>query len=157
MSRLLDLQNRFYDRIRSRSAYGVATKPAIAGGFDSLRDHKYAVVVTFKRNGQPVPTPVWFGLDDAGRMYVRTPRDAAKVKRLRHDPRVRVAPSTVRGRPLASAVEGTARVVPPTEEAHAEDSIQGNYGLFRRLYEGVGGALAREDLVYLEVTPRTPG
>jgi PPOX class probable F420-dependent enzyme len=46
------------------------------------------LLVTFRRSGEPVPTPVWFGLHE-GRVYVESLADAGKVKRLRHDQRVR--------------------------------------------------------------------
>jgi uncharacterized protein len=152
--RRLALQNRFYDAIRHRTAGRIAERKAVAGGFERLRGHKYCLLVTFKRTGEAVPTPVWFGLDDAGRLYVRTGRDVAKVRRIRNDPRVLVAPCTLRGKPLGDPVEGTARVVEPDEEGHAEDSLARNYGLGRRLYEGMGDAVA--DAAYLEVAPGTP-
>ena len=88
VSRRLQLQNRFYDAIRSRSARRAADGTATRGSFDSLRGHKYGLVVTFKRDGSPVPTPVWFGLDADGRLYFRTGAAVAKVKRIRNQPRV---------------------------------------------------------------------
>ena len=42
----------------------------------------------------------------------------------------------------------------PEDNARAERAIQANYGLGRRLYEGMGGPLGVE-MVYLEVTPAT--
>ena len=118
-----------------------------------MRGHKYCLLVTFKRDGSAVPTPVWFGIDADGRLYVRTGRDVAKVRRLRNDPRVRVAACTVRGKPLSDAIEGTARVVAAGEEEHAEAALRSNYGLGRRLYEGVGDAVGGVEAVYLEVAP----
>jgi uncharacterized protein len=109
--------------------------------------------VTFKRSGEAVPTPVWFGLDDEGRLYVRTGRDVPKVRRIRNDPRVLVAPCSLRGKPLGDPVEGRGRVVEPSEQSHAEAALAGNYGLGRRLYEGVGDAVAGAEAAYLEVVP----
>ena len=153
--RRLNLQNRFYDRIRSRAARRAAEGPAARGSFESLRGHKYALVVTFKRDGTAVPTPVWFGLDDEGRMYFRTGADVAKVRRIRNDPRVLVAPCTVRGKPVGASVEGTARVVDPGEREHAEAAIQGNYGLGRRLYERGADAVGGDE-AYVEIAPAAP-
>ena len=114
MSRRLEVQNRFYDRIRS-SAATRAAEGSMAGTFDHLRGHKYALVVTFKKDGSAVPTPIWFGLDAEGRLYFRTGAEVAKVRRIRRQPRVLVAPCTVRGRPLGPSVEGTARVLGPAQ------------------------------------------
>jgi uncharacterized protein len=95
---------------------------------------------------------VWFGLG-ADRLYVRSEADVAKVKRIRNDPRVRVAPCTVRGRPLGPPAEGLARVLnDPAEEQDAEAALQANYGLGRRVYEGAGAVMGIA-AVYLEITP----
>ncbi len=151
VSKLLDLQNRFYDRLRSRAAYGAADH-STTGRFDHVKGHKYGLIVTFKHNGDAVPTPVWFGLDDEGRLYFRTGPDVAKVRRIRNNPRVLVAPCTVRGKPLGPSVEGTARELPEAEREHAEAAIQSNYGLGRRLYEGTADAMV-DDVAYVEVVP----
>jgi PPOX class probable F420-dependent enzyme len=153
-TRRLEAQNSFYDRIRSRSAAtAVEAEPATTGSFESLRGHKYALLVTFKRSGEGVPTPIWFGIDDEGKLYVRTGRDVAKVRRIRNNPRVRVAPCTVRGNPLGPPVEGTAHVLPSEDEERAEAALKSSYGLGRRLYESVGDAVGGVEAVYLEVTP----
>jgi hypothetical protein len=64
---------------------------------------------------------------------------------------VRVAPASVRGKPTGPLAEGTARVLAAEDEARAERAIQSNYGLGRKLYEGMGGPLGAQ-MVYLEVT-----
>jgi uncharacterized protein len=153
-TRRLELQNRFYDRVRSRAAYRSAeTEAAGDGSFDSLRGHKYGLITTYKRSGEAVPTPVWFGIDAGGKLYFRTARDVAKARRLRNNPRVRVAPCTVRGKPLGVPVEGTARELPPEEEERAEDALRSNYGLGRRVYESIGDAVGGVGAIYIEVTP----
>ena len=139
--------NRFYDSIRSSKARDAE---ATVRGFDHLRGHKYALLVTYKRSGEGVPTPVWFGLDAQGRAYVRSGRLAVKLKRIANNPRVKLAPATVRGKPVGPYATGTARVVDATEEEHAERSLQSNYGLFRRIYEGSAGAM---EAYYIEITP----
>ena len=144
--------NRVYDRMRHPSADALAGEPSTVSGFEHLRGHKYCVLVTYKRSGEAVPTPVWFGLGE-GKLYVRSEADGAKVKRIRNDPRVRVAPSTVRGKPLGPPAEGRARVLAQAgEEQGAEAALQANYGIGRKVYEGAGGALGTET-VYLEVSP----
>ena len=83
--------NRFLDRIRSPAAARVAGEKATSGSFDELRSAKYTLLVTHKRSGEPVPTPVWAGLGEDGKLYIRTESDVAKVKRIRNDPHVKVA------------------------------------------------------------------
>jgi PPOX class probable F420-dependent enzyme len=144
--------NRFYDRIRSPKAAEAAGQPGQTSEFDSLRGSKYTLLVTFKRSGEPVPTPVWAGLAQNGRLYVRTEPESAKVRRLRNDPHVRVAASNVRGKPRGPVIEGRARVVPAGEEEYAERALADHFGLGRRMYEGTVGA-ASGPMVYIEVSP----
>jgi PPOX class probable F420-dependent enzyme len=146
---MIERANRFYDSIRRDDAVTAAEGEPGAEGFGHLSG-PYCLVVTYKRSGEAVPTPVWYGVDDGGRLYFRTYAPSAKVKRIRNNPRVRVAPSTMRGKPKGPSAEGAARVVEPSGEHHAEQAIQSNYGLFRRVYERTGGNI---EAVYVEVTP----
>jgi PPOX class probable F420-dependent enzyme len=150
--RLVALSDGFYDRMRHPAAAAAARSEPTARGFDALRGRKYCLLVSYRRSGEPVPTPVWFGLDGEGRLYVRTEAAAAKVKRIRTDPRVLVAPSNVRGKPAGPLAEGSARVLSAEEHERAERALRANYGLERRLYERVF-ARTGVPLTYLEVTP----
>jgi PPOX class probable F420-dependent enzyme len=140
-----------YDRVRNPQAATAARAGASASDFGALRRHKYALLVTYRRSGEPVPTPVWFGLDGPERLYVRTGADAAKVKRVKANPRVLVGPSDARGKPLGPLCGGAARLVPAPERDHAESVLRASYGLGRRLYERLLGE--RSPSTYLEVTP----
>jgi PPOX class probable F420-dependent enzyme len=149
LARATDL---FYDRMRSPRAADVA-QAAPTGSLEDLRPRKYCVLVTYKKNGEPVPSPLWFGTGN-GKLYTQTGANTAKVRRIGRNPEVRVAPATSRGRPLGAPFVATARVVPPEEEAEAERRLQANYGLGRRLYSLLS---SRVHNVYLEVTPTPPG
>jgi uncharacterized protein len=144
--------SRFYDRVRHPSARSLANEQSTVSSFEHLRGHKYCVLVTYRRTGEAVPTPVWFGLAD-GSVYVRSGADAAKVRRIRNDPRARVAPCTARGKPLGPPAEGRARVLDQHDDAaRAEAALEANYGLGRKMYERAGDALGTH-AVYLEITP----
>jgi PPOX class probable F420-dependent enzyme len=146
--RLARASDRFYDRMRSPQAADVA-KTAPTGRLDDLRGRKYCVLITYKRDGGAVPSPLWFGVGN-DKVYFQTGADSAKVKRLQRNPEVRVAASTSRGRALSAPFVGRARVVPANEEAEAERWLQANYGLGRRLYSLFGDRVSN---VYVEVTP----
>jgi PPOX class probable F420-dependent enzyme len=141
--------NGFLGRIRHPSASDVTE--ATTSGFGHLEGRKHCLLVTFRRSGEPVPTPVWFGLD-ADKVYARSEARVGKVKRIRANPRVLVAPCDNRGKPLGPAAEGTARILPPEREEDAERAIQSNFGLGRKFYEGVAMNVGPEG-VYLEVSP----
>jgi hypothetical protein len=145
--------DRLYHAMRHRSALAVGAQRDTVSDFEHLRGHKYCLLVTYKRNGEAVPTPVWFGLRD-GNAYIRSEGDVAKVKRIRNHARVRLAPCTVRGQTLGAPAEGRARLIAkgsPDEEM-AEAALKASYGLGRKLYERVAGRLVTS-LVYIEVVP----
>ena len=143
--------DKVYLRIRDRTAFDVDSGRHT--GFDELRGHKYALLVTFRRDGRAVPTPTWFGLGRDGHVYTYTFADAGKVKRLRNDGRTLLAPCNVRGRPLGPAVEGRGRILPRSEWARAEAAIAANYGLGRRAYNLPWRRREPEAMTYLEVSP----
>ena len=147
--RFADGWNGFLGRIRHPEANEVTE--ASTTGFGHLDGHKHCLLVTFRRSGEPVPTPVWFGMD-GGKVYARSEARVGKVKRIRANPRVLVAPCDNRGRPKGPAAEGRARILSPEDEDPAERAIQSNFGLGRRMYEGVAMNLGPEG-VYIEVTP----
>jgi PPOX class probable F420-dependent enzyme len=143
------LQNWFFARLLSSEARAsAAAEPG--GTLDDFRGHKYCLAVTYRTAGEPVPTPVWFGIA-GGRLYFRTEAPAGKVKRIRANGRIRVVPSTWRGKPRGQPVEGRARIVPRERESDAEAAIASNYGIGRRIYRRLLGARPH-DAVYVEVT-----
>ncbi|MDQ1373329.1 MAG: hypothetical protein QOJ09_667 [Actinomycetota bacterium] len=152
LERLGRFSDRLFDGLRSKRAFTLTHDDAISGNFESLRHHKYAVVVTFRRNGDPVPSPVWFCVDARGRAYLKTRYDAGKVKRLRIDSRTLIAGSNVRGKPTGPALRGTGRVLPKEEWAHAEETLAAAYGAGRRISERVLGG-PEEMGAYIEITP----
>jgi PPOX class probable F420-dependent enzyme len=147
--RVSDGWNGFLGRIRHPKAAEIIG--AETTGFGHLEGHKHCLLVTFRRSGEAVPTPVWFGLAD-GRIYARSEKRVGKVKRIRANPRVLVAPCDNRGKPLGPAAEGRARFLSSGDEQAAERAIQANFGLGRRVYEGLAMSVGPEG-VYIEVVP----
>ena len=64
---------------------------------------------TYRRNGEPVRTPVWF-LKENGILYVYTDDSTGKVKRIRRNSKVRVAPCHFFGKPKADYVDARAEI-----------------------------------------------
>ncbi|MGY1779319.1 PPOX class F420-dependent oxidoreductase [Geodermatophilus sp. SYSU D01036] len=87
----------------------------------------YVSLTTFRRTGEPVPTPVWAAPDGDG-LVVWTRADSGKVKRLRHTARVTVAPCDVRGRVTGPVVEATAELLEPHEWRQARAALARRYG-----------------------------
>lgn len=96
----------------------------------AIRDQKYISLITFRKNGTPVATPVWFG-EDGEKLYVMTRSDMGKTKRVRNNPQVRVAPCTIRGKATGPEFAARARILPPQEHAHARQTINRKYWMAR--------------------------
>jgi uncharacterized protein len=114
----------------------------------TVRDREL-ILVTYKRSGDRVATPVWAASAD-GVVYVRTQRASGKVKRLRRNENVLLAPCTVRGVPRNAPVPGRARLLSGADEAVAERALRARYGLVRALCASVQDLL-RVDMCYLAV------
>jgi PPOX class probable F420-dependent enzyme len=95
-----------------------------------IHDQKYISLKTFRKNGVGVATPVWFGEED-GKLYVMTRSDLGKAKRIRNNPQVRVAPSTIRGKVTGPEFPATARILPPDEHSRARQTINRKYWMAR--------------------------
>ena len=93
-----------------------------------LGDQKYISLETFKKNGQGVKTPVWFVLHNDA-LYVYTEADSWKVKRIRNNPRVRVAACTVRGKVKGPWLDSTASTVVGDERLAADRLLDRKYFL----------------------------
>jgi PPOX class probable F420-dependent enzyme len=133
-----------------RGARTIATAPR-NGSIEQVRAAKRTLVVTFRRDGRTVATPVWAAHED-GALYVRSERTSGKVKRLRNDRRVLIAPCTVRGKPLGAPLEALGSIVPAEGEAFAERVLAARYGLGRELFERTMDLL-RVDMCYLRIDP----
>src|SRR3954462_4152997 len=84
-----------------------------------LEGYQFLNLTTFRKNGIPVVTTVWFAqANDA--VYLWTAKTSGKVKRIRNNPTVQIAPSTHLGRPCGPSIEATARLLPLGEQHAAQ-------------------------------------
>lgn len=113
----------------------------------------YISLGSFKKDGSLVKTPVWVAPLD-GKLVVYTLRETYKVKRVRRDPRVRVAKCDVRGNVLGDWYDGTCRIVDDRdEEKRAYAAFHAKYGLMMRLGDVMSTLTGRiKRRVVLEIT-----
>lgn len=127
------------------------TQQTAAAPFAHLQGHKYMSLVTFRKNGQPVPTPVWFA-QVGDKLYVVTRGDSGKVKRIRSNAQVEVAPCTMSGQVLGESQEGMARILPDSEASQAHRALANKYKLMFQMF-ALMWRIQRHQIVYLEVQP----
>lgn len=93
-----------------------------------LAAEPYVSLATRRRDGREVRTPVWVAAA-SGRYYVVTAGESGKVKRLRADPRLRLAPCDVRGRVRGSWLEGQGRLLTDAAQIEAAHlALRRKYG-----------------------------
>lgn len=98
----------------------------------AFANEKYLNLMTFKKDGTGVATPVWF-VETDGTIYVYTLADAWKVKRIRNNPKVQIAPCDIRGKLKGEWVEARARIVDESEATTAHQLLDKKYGLMKKI------------------------
>lgn len=121
---------------------------------------KYLSLTTYRRDGTPVSTPVWF-VEEDGRLFVITAAQSYKAKRLRRNPAAMVAPCTARGVPRGDAIPVEVEFLPPEEHARVERLIADKYRvdrvlilpLYRLVMKLRGKQIDDRRGAYLAITP----
>ena len=81
-----------------------------------------------RRDGTPVATPVWV-VAAADRLYVWTGSETGKVKRIRNNPAVMLAPCSRRGNVTGPVVPAQAVIVPMGERPEIWRLFNAKYGM----------------------------
>jgi len=97
-----------------------------------FHNQKYLNMESYRKDGRGARTPLWF-VEDDGTLYFYTVADSYKVKRLRNNPRVRIAPCDMRGNVKGEWIDATARRLDPAEARRADDLLNQKYGLMKRI------------------------
>jgi hypothetical protein len=96
---------------------------------------KFFSIETYRKTGQAMPTPVWFAKSDDG-YYFQTQLNAGKIKRIRNNASVRIAPCTQRGKITGEWIAASARIVTDTPMAERGAALLNKkYGLMKRLFD----------------------
>ncbi len=121
-----------------------------------LADEQYINLETFKKDGTGVKTPVWTAPLD-GKLIVYSRDTAYKVKRLRRDPRARVAACDMRGAVRGPWLEATGRILEdPDHIRRAHEALRAKYGLVLKVGDFVARLTGRDKRrTYLELTVAT--
>lgn len=94
---------------------------------DALKG-QYINLTTFRRDGTPVPTTVWFAHLGDG-IVVPTGSTTGKAKRLRNDPTVEMVTAGMRGKVKSdTVVTGQARLLDGDDAQAAEAALRAKYG-----------------------------
>jgi PPOX class probable F420-dependent enzyme len=127
--------------------------------FAALRDQKYLSLETFKKSGEGVKTPVWFAADPAtdiagndARLYMYTIGNTGKVKRIRNNGAVKVAPCTIKGVVLGDWADGKVEIITGETASKAMKLLNRKYFPFRQLL-GFFALFSRRERVVMVIRP----
>ncbi|CCK24781.1 hypothetical protein BN159_0402 [Streptomyces davaonensis JCM 4913] len=120
---------------------------------DRIGQGKHVSLTTFRKSGRPVSTPVGSLVHD-GTLYALTAPDTGKVKRIRNNPQITIAPCAMNGTvpPGAPTATGTARLLDETSTAQVQDLMERRFCMYR-LVRLVDRVLHRErPLIAIAIT-----
>jgi PPOX class probable F420-dependent enzyme len=110
----------------------------------SFTDQKYLSLETFRRNGVGVRTPVWF-VQDGEALFVRTIANSGKVKRIRNNAHVNIAPCKLDGALLGDWVPAVGREVNnPETNQKVDQLLWKKYGLVKAMFSLAGSMNGRK-------------
>ena len=119
---------------------------------------KYLSIMSYRRDGTGVATPVWFVTED-DRLLVMTTARSGKVKRIRRNPGIGIAACSARGRLRSEPLPARAEVLPPSEVERVERLMSRKYRfdlLFIRPIRAIQMRRhpeRRDEPAILEITP----
>ncbi|MFM7492580.1 MAG: PPOX class F420-dependent oxidoreductase [Acidimicrobiaceae bacterium] len=103
-----------------------------------LKSAKYVSLITFRKSGEPVRSPVWFAQfgDNPNSYGVITETNAGKVKRIRANSKIEVQVCDAKGgiEPDAQKFSGVAHLVTGAEAVAVRKAISRRYGLTYKLF-----------------------
>ena len=119
--------------------------------FSSARNARTILLTTYKRDGTAVPTPVSIAFGD-GRAFFRSYDKAWKTKRLRNNPRVEFAPSTLRGKPTGPPVKARATLLEGDQACVAAKALARQHRVLQGLLVPMAHRIRRYLTMLFELT-----
>jgi PPOX class probable F420-dependent enzyme len=118
--------------------------------FAALDRNPYIALTTYRKNGAPVMTPVWFIQQD-GKLFVWTAVASGKVKRLKNNPQVQLGPSNHSGKLLGAIQTGSAQMAKEEEYPALDKAFKAKYGWLVKLF-ALLWKLQGHQHTYIEIT-----
>jgi len=122
----------------------------------ALKDEKYMLLTSYRKDGTAVGTPVWVVALDGGTYGFWTSSGSGKAKRLAHTDRVSVQPCDGRGKvkPGSTVTDATARLVEGDEFLAISARVKAKYGFMTKVTKflaRVVGFVKRKKIPYGDV------
>ena len=98
--------------------------------FARFADQRTILLTTHRKDGRTVGTPVNIAVEGPV-AYIRTFDPSGKLKRMRRDPNVEIAPSTLRGKVTGETMHARVRILDGAESEHAGELLAQKHPLLQ--------------------------
>lgn len=113
-------------------------------------NQKYLNIETFRKNGIGVKTPVWF-VQDGNKIFIQTIAESGKVKRIRNNEKVNIAPCKMDGTLIGEWQPAIGKEVKETDiSKKVNRMLNQKYGLMKALF-GLTATLKKTQNTIIEV------
>ncbi len=118
---------------------------------ETFEKARYINIQTYKKNGQPILTPVWFIIKD-NKIFFRTSDKSGKIKRIRNNNNVQFALCDIRGKIKGEWHKGIAKIETDSNNIILSQ-IDKKYGISSQLMK-IFYKIKKIDIVILSIEPK---
>jgi PPOX class probable F420-dependent enzyme len=118
----------------------------------AVKNAKTILLVTYKRDGTPVATPVSIAFD-GDRAFFRSYDKAWKTRRLRNDPRIEFSPATLRGKPTGPPVQARAVLLQSGQARIAASALARRHRVLQGMLVPLAHRVMGYQTMHYEITP----
>ena len=112
--------------------------------FSRFRKEEFLSLETYRKNGETIKSPMWFAQDNDA-LYLWTMADTSKVKRIRNNPHVNIAPCKRMGEVTGAWMTAHATIDDsPIMVAQVEAMLLKKIGLFFRIFRFIDAIRDRQ-------------
>jgi PPOX class probable F420-dependent enzyme len=116
--------------------------------FSRFRKEEFLSLETYRKNGATIKSPMWFAQDNDA-LYLWTMADTSKVKRIRNNPHVNIAPCKRMGKVTGEWMTAHATIDDsPIMVAQVEAMLLKKVGLFFRIFRLIDAIRDRQKNSY---------
>ena len=112
--------------------------------FSRFRKEEFLSLETYRKNGETIKSPMWFAQENDA-LYLWTMADTSKVKRIRNNPHVNIAPCKRMGEVTGEWMTAHATIDDsPIMVAQIEAMLLKKIGLFFRIFRFIDAIRDRQ-------------
>jgi len=124
----------------------------VSSDLRAVRSARTILLTTYRRDGTPVETPVSIAFE-SGRAFFRSYDKAWKTKRLRNNPHVEIAASTLRGKRTGPLIHARAALLDGEQARIAAKALARRHRLLQAILVPLAHRLMHYQTMHYELQP----